>query len=103
MSLNLFLDAYILDVLMRDLTEHERRPSAFLVYLLVWRRSIGEGRKTASLSYQDIADGTGLSKSAAQNAVRLLKRRKLLSVARKNSTTTPVYKPEHPWSRRRPG
>ena len=27
------LDAYVLDVLMPDLVGHDRRPSAFLVYL----------------------------------------------------------------------
>ena len=27
------LDAYVLDTLMRDLTGHDRQPSAFLVYL----------------------------------------------------------------------
>lgn len=101
--MHLCLDSYILDVLMRDLTEHERRPSAFLVYLHIWRHSVGAGQKTLSLSHQQLAEGTGLSKSAVQGAVRLLKRRKLLSAALKNPTATPVYRVERPWVRRKQG
>lgn len=101
--MHLLLDSYILDVLMRDLTEHEKRPSAFLVYLHVWRRSVGAGQKVVSLSHQQLAEGTGLSKSAVQGAVRLLKRRKLLSAALKNPTATPVYRVERPWARRKQG
>lgn len=101
--MHFLLDSYILDVLMRDLTEHEKRPSAFLVYLHVWRHSMGVGQKVVSLSHQQLAEGTGLSKSAVQGAVRLLKRRKLLSSALKNPTATPVYRVERPWSRRKHG
>jgi hypothetical protein len=99
----LSLDSYILDVLMRDLTEHEKRPSAFLVYLHVWRRSVGAGQKVASLSHQEMAEGTGLSKSAVQGAVRLLKKRKLLAASLKNPTATPTYRVERPWIRRKQG
>jgi hypothetical protein len=101
--MQLFLDSYIVDVLMRDLTEHEKRPSAFLVYLHVWRRSVGVGQRAASLSLQQLAEGTGLSKSAVQGAVRLLKRRKLLSASLKNPTAIPVYRAERPWARRKQG
>ena len=99
--MRLLLDSYIIDVLMRDLTEHEKRPSAFLVYLHVWRCSVGAGQRVVSLSHQQLAEGTGLSKSAVQGAVRLLKRRKLLSAALKNPTATPVYRVERPWARRK--
>jgi hypothetical protein len=98
---DLCLDSYILDVLMRDLTEHEKRPSAFLVYLHLWRRSLGEGKKVASLSYQEISEATGLSKSAVQSAVRLLKRRKLIYVSMENATATPTYRTDRPWVRRK--
>jgi hypothetical protein len=101
--MHLFLDSYILDVLMRDLTEHEKRPSAFLVYLYVWRRSVGAGQKVASLSHQEMAEGTGLSKSAVQGAVKLLRKRKLLSASRKNPTATPTYRVERPWARGKRG
>ena len=97
--MHLSLDSYILDVLMRDLAEHERRPSAFLVYLYVWRRTVGGSQKVASLSYHEISEATGLSKSAVQSAVTLLKRRRLIRVSRKNPTATPIYRAERPWIR----
>ena len=97
------LDSYILDVLMRDLTEHDKRPSAFLVYLYVWRCSVGAGQRLVALSHQQLAEGTGLSKSAVQRAVKLLKRRKLLTSVLKNPTAVPIYRVERPWVRRRPG
>jgi len=100
---NVPVDTYILDVLMRDLTAHDKRPSAFLVYLQIWRRSLGAGQKAVTLSYQELADGTGLSKSAVQTAVRLLKRRRLIQVSLKNPTATPAYRVERPWIRRKPG
>jgi hypothetical protein len=101
--MDIVLDSYILDVLMRDLTEHDKRPSAFLVYLHVWRQSLGAGQKVAALSYQEMAEGTGLSKSAVQGAVKLLRRRKLVHVSLRNATATPIYRVERPWIRRKHG
>lgn len=99
--MNISLDSYMLDVLMRDLTEHEKQPSAFLVYLYLWRHSVGRGQRAAELSYREIAEGTGLSKSAVQSAVRLLKRRRLVAVSLANPTSTPIYRVERPWIRRK--
>jgi CRP-like cAMP-binding protein len=99
--MHLSVDSYIMDVLMRDLTEHEKRPSAFLVYLYVWSRSYAAGQQSVPMSYQQIAEGTGLSKSAVQSAVRLLKKRKLIHVSLKNPTATPIYRAERPWIRRK--
>lgn len=95
------LDDYVLDTLMRDLTEHERSPAAFLVYLFLWRSTIGQERKRIKMSYQALAEGTGLSKSATQNAVKLLKRRRLLEGKTSNPTATPEYKVERPWKKKR--
>jgi hypothetical protein len=96
------IDSYLVDVLMPDLTEHEKRPSAFLVYLYLWRHSLAMSQRAVTLSYQQIAADTGLSKSAVQSAVRLLKRRKLISVFLSSPTATPVYRPHRPWSKRKP-
>ena len=50
------MDAYILDSLMPDLVGHDRRPSAFITYLFLWRQaSRASGRVQVSL--RDIADG----------------------------------------------
>ncbi|HWT12321.1 MAG TPA: helix-turn-helix domain-containing protein [Allosphingosinicella sp.] len=93
------LDRYIADVLMRDLVGHDRSPSAFLVYLWLWRMSRGEGRERIGASLQTIATQTGLSKSAVQAAVRHLARRQLLSAERAGPTLAPVYHVHQPWRR----
>jgi hypothetical protein len=59
------LDEYVVDVLMRDLVGHDRRPAAFLVYL--WLTSEQARRRGAvQVSYQELAESVGLSKSSAQ-------------------------------------
>jgi len=85
------VDAYVLDVLMRDLVGHDKQPSAFLVYLALWRRSAADTKPAIFVSYQMLADATGLSKSAVQDAIATLERRKLVRVQRKSPTATPGY------------
>lgn len=65
--------------------------------------SFDDGRRTVALSYQEIAEATGLSKTAVQKAVKLLKRRRLIQVVLKNATATPVYRAVRPWAGRRSG
>ena len=74
---------------MRDLTGHDRRPSAFLVYLLLWHRTAGSGVRSVRLSHRAIAEATGLSKSAVQAAVRTLAQRRLVRSQRDWRTATP--------------
>jgi CRP-like cAMP-binding protein len=95
----LSLDAYILDTLMPDLVGHDRQPSAFLVYLFLWRRTLGTGRPRVRVSLADIAEATGLSKRSVQDALRTLVRRKLVSLLRENITAIPAYTVMRPWSR----
>lgn len=99
MPRTLAIDPYIVDVLMRDLAGHDRAPSAFLVYLWLWRMSRGEGRERIGASLQTIADQTGLSKSAVQAAVRHLIRRRLIEAERDGPTAAPVYELLEPWRR----
>ncbi|HYE28609.1 MAG TPA: hypothetical protein VEA61_10295 [Allosphingosinicella sp.] len=99
MTAPLPLDPYIADVLMRDLVGHDRRPSAFIVYLFLWRMSCGEGRARAAASLQSLATGTGLSKSAVQAAVRHLARRRLVTATRRHATDAPSYEVHEPWRR----
>jgi RNase P protein component len=93
------LDSYIADALMRDLVGHDRAPSAFLVYLWLWRNSRGEGRERVGASLQTIATRTGLSKSAVQAAVRHLARRRLVTATRRHATEAPTYDVHEPWRR----
>ena len=87
----LAVDAYLVDVLMRDLVAHDRSPSGFLVYLYLWRRTHASSKESARISHQRLAEATGLSKSAVQAAVRNLVRRRLLRVQRASPTAVPEY------------
>ncbi|HEY0555032.1 MAG TPA: helix-turn-helix domain-containing protein [Thermoanaerobaculia bacterium] len=93
------VDAYVLDTLMADLVGHDRQPSAFLVYLFLWRRTHGSGEPTAQVSLLDIATATGLSKRAVQEALRSLAKRRLLTIEREGITAVPVYSVLRPWRR----
>lgn len=99
---SLKLDPYVVQVLMRDLTGHDRSPSAFLVYLFFWARTLGAGRRSAFASLRQIAEATGLSKSAVQAALKRLARRRLVRVARRSPTAVPEYFLCRPWAARRP-
>ena len=92
-------DSHIVDTLMRDLVNHDRAPSAFLVYLFLWRHTRGEGRDTFGASLQELATDTGLSKSSVQNALRRLKRRGLVSARRSGPTSACFYQVHEPWRR----
>jgi hypothetical protein len=93
------LDAYVVDVLMRDLVGHDRRPVSFLVYL--WLAVEQQGRNAAvQISYQELAECIGVSKSSVQSAVSWLVRRRLLTAAKKNATATPSYTVLSPWKDR---
>lgn len=93
------LDAYILDSLMPDLVGHDRQPSAFLVYLSLWRQTHGSRRLNAGISLVDLAETAGLSKRAVQQALKTLVRRRLVSVSRESLTAIPVYTVHQPWRR----
>ncbi len=90
---------------MRDLVGHDRRPVSFLVYLwLSAEQERCEG--SVRISYQELAEGVGVSKSSAQSAVGWLVRRRLLEVTKPNATATPHYNVLKPWAgraRRRSG
>lgn len=93
------LDAYVLDTLMADLVGHDRQPSAFLVYLWLWRRTHGAGEATVQVSLLDICTATGLSKRTVQEALRWLAKRRLISIQREGITAIPVYGVLRPWVR----
>jgi hypothetical protein len=93
------LDAYVLDVLMPDLVGHDRRPAAFVVYLLLLVQCARSRRDTVAISLQSIAVKTGLSKSTVQGALRHLKRRGLVDPALKSTTAAPLRRVLRPWIR----
>lgn len=96
MPATLEIDRYVTDTLMRDLVGHDRRPSAFLVYLAIAAHGADGGR---GLSYTDLTEFTGLSKRSVQDAVAHLARRKLLEVHRVGPTEIALYRALKPWKR----
>jgi hypothetical protein len=91
------LDHYVVDVLMRDLAGHDRRPAAFLVYLHLWAETRGAERRSIRASHSRMAAATGLSRRTVQNALTLLLRRRLVRVIRDRPTATPEYLVSCPW------
>ena len=82
---------------MPDLVGHDRQPSAFFVYVNLWRLTHGNSQGTVQVALQDIAEATGLSKRSVQDAVAWLAKRKLLSISRASITSIPVYTVLRPW------
>jgi hypothetical protein len=95
----LTIDAYVVDVLMPDLVGHDRRPATFIVYLFLLRQAAKARRDSVSVSLQTIAAKTGLSKSTIQNALRHLRRRKLIDPMIAATVTSPVRRVMRPWIR----
>jgi DNA-binding transcriptional ArsR family regulator len=94
----LSLDSYLVDTLLPDLVGHDRRPSAFLVYLVLAGRSSARA-DLARLSLRDLAELTGLSKRTVQEALRVLARRRLVAISRESATDVATYEVKRPWRR----
>lgn len=93
------VDPYVLDVLMADLVGHDRQPTAYLVYLRLWRLTEGGRKASPEISLRELSEQTGMSKRAIQDAVETLVRRRLIVVARERPTAVPVYRVLRPWRR----
>lgn len=93
----LTLDEYVVDVLMPDLVGHDRRPSAFIVFLFLLRHATPARKGKVAVSLQTIATKTGLSKSSVQAALRHLRRRHLIDPGVVATVTDPVRAVQRPW------
>ncbi|HWY74730.1 MAG TPA: helix-turn-helix domain-containing protein [Verrucomicrobiae bacterium] len=94
------VDAYVLDVLLRDLVGHDKQPAAFLVYLHLYAAAARSKWRPVDASLRDIAEATGFSKSAAQTAMNLLRRRQLIVTRMRFRTDTPKHRVLRHWVRR---
>jgi len=90
------LDEYVLDSLMRDLVGHDRRPVSYLVYLWLAAEQQKQ-KKSVSISYSNLAESVGVSKSSAQSAVAWLMHRRLITSTKAAVTATPSYTVQTPW------
>ena len=99
LSLPIKLEPYVVDVLLRDLVGHDRSPASFLVYLSLYALAYGAGRRSVRISLKQLAERTGLSKSAVQAALRILLRRQLVRAQHASRTAVPEYFVLRPWAR----
>lgn len=94
------VDRYVIDSLMPDLVGHDRRPSAFLLYLTLWSRTLAVGESELRIALADLAEATGLSKRTVQAAVGWLEYRRLVAVTRDSSTDVGTFAVKAPWVHR---
>jgi hypothetical protein len=85
------LDDYVVDVLLRDLVGHDQHPAAFLVFLHLYGTAARQGWRPVPASLRDIAEQTGLSKSAVQAAMRRLRGRELIRSRSAHRTAKPRH------------
>lgn len=95
------IDDYVLDVLMRDIVGHDQQPAAFLVYLYLYGRAARQRWQPVRASLRMLADDTGLSKSAVQDAMAKLRSRELLKTSRDHRTAVPAHSVLRHWRHRR--
>ena len=91
------LDVYVLDVLLRDLVGHDKRPAAFLAYLYLYGKAARAGWRPVTASLRDIAEATGLSKSAVEIAMKALRRRHLVATQARFRTDRPRHRVLRHW------
>jgi DNA-binding transcriptional MocR family regulator len=91
------VDDYVLDVLMRDVVGHDRQPAAYLVYVWLYGQAARAKWKPVSASLRSLANETGLSKSAVQTALDLLRRRELIETESEHATAIPSHRVLRHW------
>ena len=91
------VDDYVLDVLMRDIVGHDRQPAAYLVYLYLYGQAARNKWRPVVKSLRDLADATGLSKSAVQTALENLRRRELINTTSDHATAVPRHRVLRHW------
>src|SRR4029077_6073593 len=94
------VDDYVLDILMRDVVGHDRQPAAYLVYLHFYGQAARAKWKPVPASLRMLAEATGLSKSAVQTALELLRRRELIESASDHATAVPQHRVLRHWRNR---
>jgi len=82
---------------MRDIVGHDRQPAAYLVYLYLYGKAVRAKWKPVEASLRSLADDTGLSKSAVQSALQLLRRRELIATRSDHGTAIPKHRILRHW------
>jgi hypothetical protein len=91
------VDDYVFDVLMRDIVGHDRQPAAYLVYVYLYGKAARTKWRSVAASLRTLAEETGLSKSAVQTALDLLRRRELIKTESEHATAIPTHRVLRHW------
>ena len=78
---------------------HPRRRSEHIVAPHRHRLRRPDPRLPVNISFQTLAENTGLSRSSTQSSIRWLLTRKLLTATKANATAIPTYTVQFPWRR----
>jgi len=84
---------------MRDIVGHDRQPAAYLVYVWLYGQAARAKWKPVAASLRMLAEVTGLSKSAVQTALELLRRRELIETTSDRATAIPEHRVLRHWRR----
>jgi DNA-binding MarR family transcriptional regulator len=91
------VDDYVIDVLMRDLVEHDRQPAAFLIYLYLYGQASRAKWRPIAASLRTLSEATGLSKSAVHTALEKLRYRQLIRTTSEHRTAIPWHRVLRHW------
>lgn len=89
------IDRYIIDVLFSEL----KNPFHSIVYIYLWRRSIGEGTSKVRVSLRAISEMTGVSKRCVQEALKRLHEMNLIKSTKEGLTGIPNHEILEPWKK----
>lgn len=82
---------------MRDIVGHDRQPAAYLVYVYLYGKAARTKWRPVAASLRILAEETGLSKSAVQTALDLLRRRELIATDSEHATAVPSHRILRHW------
>lgn len=94
-SHSISVDSYVFDYLVKEL----KNPICVIIYLYIWRRTIGEKIPYERLSHQLIADETGVARKTVLTNVRILQSLNLLEIKSDGDGMTCTYRILKPWDK----
>lgn len=92
-TLSVRVDTYVIDSLFSKIAN----PTASLVYLYLWRRTIGQGQERIKISAQIIAESLGLSRRTVQLALRKLNEMGYIATDGLGELGIPEHRVLSPW------
>lgn len=91
------IDNYVMDRLLAELG-----PTLSIIYIYLWRRTVGSGVGTVNLSMQVLSEALGISKRTAQQSVKKLNELNLLRSSRECDTGVSEHQILKPWETKQP-